>query len=228
MNLGFRHVPTRPTRHSFYFISIRLRVVAILKFQSTDACFVLIQVCYDQTVRDQHNNVIQFTYGDDGYDATRIVRLKAHAFERFDHTRMAIERSDYVALAEQDRVLAEFATTCTDELISTPVDFEFLLEKTIRLSRNEQASISRGVAETWNELLLPCLNQLGSKPSNPKLRWLACTYLNTQTVKRISTKWLRWLCAEVIETRERQIVCPGEMVGVLASQCISEPATQMT
>lgn len=195
--------------------------------------FLLVQVCYDQTVRDHNNNIVQFTYGDDGFDATYVLRLKPKAFRRFDSAAAAssmatLTTEDYLALVEQDALLSEFSD-CGKQLVSTPVDFEFLLNKARRLSRRDSDEKKiRGSGETWNEYLLPCLNSLGSNPSNPKLRWLACTYLNTYAVADLSTHWLRWLCAECTETRERRLVSPGEMVGVLASQSISEPATQLT
>lgn len=131
--------------------------------------------------------------------------------------------ADYSALKAMRAALDAYIDFTT--LIGSSIDFVFLFDKAKKLSRNQWTV--RTPALHWS-IVEPCINEISEAPPNPLLGWICLTYLHYDAAMEISTEWLTWLCCHMLETRERRCVQPGESVGVLAAQCISEPAVQLT
>ena len=72
------------------------------------------------------------------------------------------------------------------------------------------------------------IQYVSTNPTNNVLRDLCRSYLETDFYYHyVEDRWVIWLCDLVIEKYDRGKAEPGESVGMLASQSISEKATQM-
>lgn len=158
-----------------------------------------IGVKYDLTVRDHRNRVIQFRYGEDGFDATRLIRVHPGV-------------GDCGALLRKS-------------LYCSPVDFPYLLCQ-LPKSASPYPSASRD-CRVW-ERMREVVEHVSTNPDNMVLGQLCRSYMHESYFTFVSDEWVLWYCDTIVEKYERNAAQPGEMVGVLAAQSISERATQLT
>ena len=179
-------------------------------------CLENIKVEYDGTVRRADGAVLQFRYGDDGIDPTYSAFLRSADYalpppwedptpsEAAEHAACAAARARLDAL--EDALL--------------PVDLP-TLEAAHRLEGG--ASATSEEARSRVEALLRRVDENALFVDALRLR-----YASTRVCREgWSVDRLEVVLDAVATAYDRHRVAPGEMVGVLAAQSISEPATQM-
>ncbi|KAF9478153.1 beta and beta-prime subunits of DNA dependent RNA-polymerase [Pholiota conissans] len=175
-----------------------------------------IRVHYDNTVRGSDNSIYQFAYGGDALDVTK----QKHLYQ-FDF--IAQNSSTFVRRLEPYRV-----KNAMDH--NTAVDYmKTVLSKSNRKRKHEFAPAlslynpSRYLGSTSEEFAVAVQEYVKSKPqhladSRSTKNWKSRRDL-------LSTKNFKSL---MHHKYMRSLVEPGEAVGLIASQGVGEPSTQMT
>lgn len=235
-----------------------------------------ISVKHDHTVRDSANNIIQFQYGEDGYDANQLesVSIDFHTVSNAEF----IKRYCHIDTESHSYWDVYLTSTAYDELISTPNFSDKLKEEYTKIEKRRQEfrklstvlqdkvyspiQIQRAIKNVVNKYKI---NQLGFTDLNPVVTYTKVTetinkmkqfltikdnsiyrnradnavfiletlmmiHLNSKVVMtnlKLNKLGLDLILNEVYKFFLRGIVNPGEMVGIIASQSIGEPATQM-
>ena len=179
------------------------------------------KVAYDSTVRDADGSIVQFDYGDDGFDAVRIVRLEVPAvlesYNRFEHTHddeLAIV-SELVGVRRSSVFFDQWKTEHQESLISCPVDVELLFERAKILSESSTLSFS------FNCIYKKCLNLI-KKITNELFKNYLILFLQVRRMVELSDVFFEWFLKTLEESHSRAKINPGEMVGVLAGQSVAE------
>lgn len=211
---------------------------------------------YDGTVRNAQGDVIQFAYGEDGYDAARLeiqhidlpltdsddafVRRFAWQPDDRDADARCVDTSDLHLRRELQRLRLDVAAMArrpgkSRSPLPLPVHLQRLLQRAKRRPRTAEdspvcaATVARDVFRLQQRLwkMLPTGAERDESP-------FACLLRSTLASKRVLREhrlhvgaW-KWLLEELERQFRRALIQPGEMVGTLAAQSIGEPATQMT
>ena len=179
------------------------------------------KINYDQTVRDASGNIVQFNYGDDGFDAVHIVRLTIpEVLEPF--SRWELEYDDEMAVVREIDMIGKavhffewWKQDTGEELVSCPVDVEALFERAKILSVGSKNTLSLNTI--WNRCwMLICSVQ------NELFRNYLVMFLQIRRMTDLSEVFFDWFLNTIGEKYNRAMVEPGEMVGVLAGQSIAE------
>lgn len=181
-----------------------------------------VKVCYDGTVRDANDDIIQFQYGDDGFDATYLTRQKVpknvgtiYVFKYGYEAEQGIKR-------HEDRVqkcfdyFNDFTTKYDTQLVSSPVDLESLLERAIILSKKlklDRRSFENDLIHFYRNLQMTMKNI-----DNKLFKYLLITYSQLPIIMSLEKQWVSWFYEQVQHNYKKNHVEPGEMVGVLAGQ----------
>ncbi len=211
-------------------------------------------VQFDGTVRDARGNIVQFHYGEDGVNATKIESTSLNTVNLSEAELLAQYGMEGVDLAEilkegivpQDdsealRVFAEEVLDDRNMLVDqiyrgklsgtlfAPLNLERLIE-TVRVQFDIQ--------KTNKTDLLPDYVILGIQKIIQKTQtyhalwsallryWLAPHKMIAE--KRFTTKAFDALCELIVLKNWQAWAQPGEQVGIIAAQSIGEPSTQMT
>ena len=211
-----------------------------------------IMVKYDGTVRNQTEQLIQFSYGEDGlageyleFQSILSLTTSDKEFERlckFDSTEQILD-DEWEQLCRDRTILREIFPHGDDSRIVLPCNIERSIvnaQKKYHISNRTRTDltpidvISR-VKDLIKRLVIIKGNDHLSLAAQENATLLMSILLRSSLCSKqilehhhLTSEALDWLC-EQIETRFSQAqVHPGEMVGVLAAQSIGEPATQMT
>lgn len=165
---------------------------------------------YDTTVRNSENIVVQFTYGDDGLNPNNMENNNRPV--DFDRLSMSIREElpsrDEATLTPQELVEAVKIKLMEDQFQELlPEGREFLneIESHFDKMSTQQQSI---------------LNEVNGDGSDiDSLIWNSCRYTANQ---------LELFLERALEKCRSAYVQPGEAVGAVGAQSISEPGTQMT
>jgi len=190
-----------------------------------------IRVAYDLTCRNSRQNIIQFEYGADGYDAVYVVRQSLDAL-KLDRSTLekeltpAEQRAFFpcwggILEAKAKRFSRELEIACY-----VPVPFDAFLKEIKR----------KGSAENLleEELLLEEVDRLCEAVCAARFGWrrtlelLLRWHFRLSNVKRIPWTVIREAADFVRKTCARAEVSPGEAIGPLSSTSIGEPLTQLT
>ena len=194
-------------------------------------------VAYDGTVRNSRDSIIQFAYGSDGFDATFIVKQSAEFLIR----PMAELSSEFVEADEWEpfrNVLLEIRKqririqSEISAVIFSPANIVDIILEIVDPSRRN------GVPQKMKvhpRELIEAVNTLCTVlcPSNNKtrgglellIRWhLRCS----NVIEHMTREELKHVLLEIQRRVYMAEVAPGEAVGPLAAQSISEPLTQLT
>jgi len=183
------------------------------------------KVMFDETVRDASGNILQFQYGDDGFDAVNIVRLKIPSVLP-PYGRYTMEHEDEMALVREidnvERAIQYFEwwkQEVNETQVSCPVDVEALFERAKILS--EGSSTTLQVNTIWTMCW-----ELISSIDNELFQNYLILFLQVRRMRELNDILFKWFLDTLQDRYDRAKVNPGEMVGVLAGQSVSEPATQ--
>ena len=183
------------------------------------------RVCYDMTVRNAEEAIVDFSYGGDGMDATRVERV---ALPMLLETEGAMQ----ARMCPWERPLA---AVCRRELLrckAAPVDARILLPfSPERLfaqyaRRDRRAAPSRADDE---ELGAEVRRAVEAAPSM-SIRAALLDFFNTHALatRGFTRARARDLFDDIDRLVQRARINQGEMVGSIAAQSIGEPCTQMT
>ena len=238
-----------------------------------------ISVKNDHTVRDSSQNILQFQYGEDGYDACRLetVNIDFHTIshtefiKRYGHIETALKEYWCVYLTEE--AYAELNEFIQSEEYSKAINDEYSkimnrrkeFQKIIHYIEDKVYSPIQLRRSIQNVIYKYKINEIGFSDLNPveaykkvnamitkmktfltlrenavyrnrannTLYILETLMITLLSSKQIMTVWklnrlgLDLVLNECYKMFLRGIVNPGEMVGIIASQSIGEPATQM-
>ena len=183
------------------------------------------KVGYDGTVRDASSNVLQFNYGDDGFDPVKIVRLTIpkicapwDTFGMSHEDELAVV-SEANGVETARRYLKKWSLEFNTTQVSCPVDVESLYERALILSGNNPTKLSlRTILYRCSGLVQDCDNEL--------FRNYLTLFFQLKRMVLLKTDFFDWFCSSIQDSFTRNKIDPGEMVGTLSGQSISEPSTQ--
>ena len=164
---------------------------------------------YDNSVRNSENTVVQFTYGDDSLDPAKMENNDRPV--EFDRLHLNISQTfpcpDEKSLLKQD-LLDKIKQALDEER------FQRLLPKGKKFLEEIQ-SYFEDIVEKQRETIEGCRNT-----SYIQQRiWNSCRFTKTQIDEFLRIALTKYTKA---------LVEPGEAVGAIGAQSISEPGTQMT
>ena len=213
-------------------------------------------VQHDGTVRDANNNIIQFHYGEDGINPTKIETqgLPLEALSQEDiRTVYGMQNQDWSAILksgtvrENDELIVQ---AYVEEMIR---DQYMIVEEVFQKKTHEDGSIfapvnlARGVLNIKTRFGIKNTDQTDLTPkivlegikkvidrTHPYHKiWCALLRFHLAPHKiiveeRITKNAFEVLMELIVVTHMKSWVQPGDQVGIVAAQSIGEPATQMT
>ena len=237
-----------------------------------------IAVKNDHTVRDSSQNILQFQYGEDGYDASRLETVPidfhtisdAEFIKRYAHVETGIRSKEYWCVYLTEQAFAElmdipgFEVDLVNEYdlvsarrkefrkiihfiedkIYSPIQLRRVIQNVIYKYKIQNIGFTdlhpveankkvRAMIDKMKNFLTLRENQVYHNRAQNTLYVLETLMITVLSSKQIMTHWklnrlgLDLVLNECYKMFLRGIVNPGEMVGIIASQSIGEPATQM-
>tara|TARA_B100000902_G_scaffold192059_2_gene183527 strand:- start:4564 stop:9093 length:4530 start_codon:yes stop_codon:yes gene_type:complete len=181
----------------------------------------------DKTVRNSDGSIVQFVYGDDGFDGTKIEKQTIYEFKDLESSSMnSIEFNQLMhdkEYLESINKIREPIYKDTDHwMLPVPVD---------RIILNSQTIWSMGIGTilAQNEIY-DMVNSFCHTVENDLLRVLFRVKLNSSKLfqKQVTDEHLEKIIFDIRESLETSIVSGGEPVGSVAAQSVGEYVTQMT
>ena len=185
------------------------------------------KISYDSSVRDADGSVVQFDYGDDGYDAINIVRLQIpeplQQYNRFEfkHTEEMSILKESTGLDGASEYMTNWKKETGETLVSCPADVESFFERARVLSEG-----SKTIERPFHEMYSKCQKFI-SKIKNELFKNYLILFLQVRRMRLLNNQLFDWFLEHLEERIDKAKVHPGEMVGVLAGQSVAEPSTQM-
>jgi DNA-directed RNA polymerase III subunit RPC1 len=160
---------------------------------------------YDSTVRNSENTVVQFTYGDDGLDPDKME----------DDDRPVDFNRLFMTIKE--------VTPSRDEPTLTPDDIRATVKSILAEKEGKVPSLFLKEIEEYFDCASRQYEEITRCVHSPDevttLTWDSCRFTKTQ---------LNDFLGQAVEKCTASYVQPGEAVGAVGAQSISEPGTQMT
>ena len=175
---------------------------------------------YDGTVRTADGNIVEFEYGVDGYDASRVERMSAHCLEW--------SAQEICAHVQNERYASICVALQMDAWVEGGRQILLMPLNVKRMVDNVETSIHVVSEEDAEQRVLQTVHAL--KVDNVCWSYLIAIHLAPRVIcsRRASWECLNALCSR-IETATRDAkVNAGEAVGCIAAQSIGESGTQMT
>ena len=213
-------------------------------------------VQHDGTVRDANNNIIQFHYGEDGINPTKIETqgLPLEALSQEDiRTVYGMQNQDWSAILksgtvrENDELIVQ---AYVEELLR---DQYMIVEEVFQKKTHEDGSIFapvnlarwilniktrfgiKGTEQTdlTPKMVLDGINKIIGRTHPYHKIWCALLRFHLAPHKiiiegRFTKNAFEVLMELIVVTHMKSWVQPGDQVGIVAAQSIGEPATQMT
>ncbi|BEI90820.1 uncharacterized protein CcaverHIS019_0308900 [Cutaneotrichosporon cavernicola] len=172
-----------------------------------------VKVHYDHTVRDSDSSVLQFLYGDDAIDVTKSRHLTKFDFAARNHDSL-LNKYDPSAIA--GKVDDSEAIDWSKKALKKPAKYEPAMS--IYQPSRYLGSMSEAYARNVNEYIAS--NKAGyiqpRKGETPPSAYASVRIPEREFTQLARVRYMR------------SLVDPGEAVGLLASQGVGEPSTQMT
>ena len=231
-----------------------------------------IGVKYDGTVRNSNNHIIQYVYGDNGYDAIKQFKhelksllqnnnefydtyrftkdeLKKYNYSQNDHNKYINTFMKFRDELRQTQIKATLNYIVFNASYMLPVNFTRIINNAINNKQTSSEKLTpEYIVKQLDEIIkykntqLTCLSKTQIEDTtNMKYKdELLSKYVfkyslhNFLSPKRCLVEYkfnkaqFDNIVTIVIESFNKAVVEPGEMVGVLAAQSIGEPVTQLT
>jgi DNA-directed RNA polymerase II subunit RPB1 len=211
-------------------------------------------VQYDGTVRDSRMNILQFQYGEDGINATKIESAnlgigklsEEEILKQYGMTGVDIAGilADGTQRGEDSSALAEFAAQIV-------MDQRMLVEGIQRLKQDAPLFASVNLERVLTNVavsfqlssdkktdltplyIMAGIERLIGRTQTKHALWAALLrhYLAPHKLivkERFTVKAFDTACEMILVKNWQSWVQPGEQVGIIAAQSIGEPSTQMT
>ena len=162
---------------------------------------------YDSSVRNSENTVVQFSYGDDGLHPDKMENNDRPV--DFDRLRMAVQEL-YPCAEEEALTGDEIMQNVEQVLQSTQFNMPGSSSPLLRDTKEYFISLAKAQKELLDET---------SSEEFKMCSWSTCRLTASQLSKMLDTALKRCITS---------FVEPGEAIGAIGAQSISEPGTQMT
>lgn len=205
-----------------------------------------ISVCYDGTIRNNAGNIIQFVYGNDGYDPMKLEKEKLTLMElnnkEFDNTykheketpETKQEYDELIAGRKYAREVFKPNMTTMDSSIFSPVNYYRLIH--FAKYKFQQTVTDNDLSANYviehNNKLCDFMTKYTLDKSN--LYMLKILLKNHLASKRciyeykLNKEVYDYIYKSVKNKLLKSFITPGETVGPLAAQSLGEPSTQLT
>ena len=211
-------------------------------------------VQHDGTVRESNMNVVQFKYGEDGVNATKLESLdfgigkfsevgieETYGLQGVDFAAVFAEGTDrgadeepleaYLKEVKEDRrmYVEGIFGSGRQGAVNSPVN----LQRLINNIRIRYGFTPESRTDLTPAVVLDGIKRVIAKTQPYNRLWCALlrTYLAPHTLivkERFNKSAFEALCEMIVMKNWQSWVQPGELVGILAAQSIGEPSTQMT
>eukprot|EP00956_Cyclotella_meneghiniana_P004281 scaffold5251_cov75-Cyclotella_meneghiniana.AAC.3 len=161
---------------------------------------------YDNSVRNSENTVVQFTYGDDSLNPEKMENNDRPV----DFNRLHLTITQQFPCPEEPCLLNQ---QLMDKLNTSLELKKFQLSKGEKFL-NEIRSFFQDIIKKQESVLETCEDSL-----IPQRIWNSCRFTSTQIDEFLRISFSKYTKA---------LIEPGESVGAIGAQSISEPGTQMT
>ena len=176
-----------------------------------------LSVGYDGTVRNSEKNIVQFTYGDDGLDPVKMETGDSMPVD-FDRLLHRVRHDDAALSSRAPRDLDAAAVSAVAEACGAGDAGPFgRLGPLAAKFRGDAAGFLRDLSERMADRELHMKDHCGDAAL---ARLFDDVALSQGDLDRFQ--------AGALDKYTRGVVEPGEAVGAIGAQCISEPGTQMT
>jgi len=199
---------------------------------------------YDGSVRDSRMNIVQFHYGEDGTNSTKIESASL-GLQKLSEVEILTQygMADNTALSQEDataldayakqvlddrRMLVEGVQKSKQDVpLYSPVNIERILT-TISVSFN----LTGEPTDLTPAYILEKINSLIKRTQPYNKLWGALLRFNLAPHKllgkvRFTQKAFDSACEMILVRNYQSWALPGEQVGIIAAQSIGEPSTQM-
>lgn len=209
------------------------------------------KIAQDYTVRNANNFVVQFIYGEDGIDATKLERHKMKYVEmtetemekQYFLTKKQIEAeskqiqtrlSEYYKKLKQDRIHIITGLCGGLQVHDRPVVYPVNIKRIVDMAIDENFKGDKISVEMILDMIdrlikinIPGVDLQENVAWMPVIvRWFLTPKIILDS--GISMKGLEYIENEIYNRFKEAIICPGEMVGIVAAQSIGEISTQLT
>lgn len=176
------------------------------------------KVCFDGTIRSADDSIIDFSYGGDGMDATRLERM---------HLPILHESEASLAgrLTTRERGLAATAMARIRQCLGTETRVVIPFNPARIHATAAKAQVADALQATDVERCSMVQEHLAQEPSALYKLVILDAFCASRLVG-LSCETIRRIFEQVGEHKSRAEVAPGEMVGSIAAQSIGEPCTQ--
>jgi DNA-directed RNA polymerase beta' subunit len=198
-----------------------------------------IHIQLDGTVRDSNGNIIQYRYGDDGFDPSYQEYLPLIFFTPDNKANESL-RTKRAKLFQQMEILYRESELEPRSLVG-PIEIQRMMGRTVyqfKQSLKEKQYSSQQIAtlvidevdsirEQWFKSLVKSIHNVFSE--NLLLQVIledALSSYHISDILGLDGKTMVALCEEMEHYITRAIAPPGEMVGIIAGQSTGEPLTQ--
>lgn len=190
----------------------------------------------DLSVRNAFGEILQFSYGNDGYDPMWLERVSLDSF--IAGARSARDARDERVLpnyrAYRSFVAEYFLKSRGSRTVFLPCDPARICLQARHRSGPAPATFAAesSVAETEGLIgeLLECLGGLTNRSTVVYQAAIVATLRSGSHFHQIVPREFdrRWVLRELLDRHCRALASAGEMVGIVAAQSIAQPATQLT
>ena len=209
---------------------------------------------YDGTVRDSRMNILQFQYGEDGINATKIESANlgiAKLSEEEILKQYGMTDVDIAGILEADAQRGEDSQALAEFAAQIVADRKMLVEGIQRMKQDAplfasvnlervltNVSVSFKLGADKKTDLTPLyviagIDRLIQRTQTKHSLWAALLryYLSPHKIivkERLTKKAFDTACEMILVKNWQSWVQPGEQVGIIAAQSIGEPSTQMS
>jgi DNA-directed RNA polymerase beta' subunit len=181
--------------------------------------FESVRTLVDRSVRNAFNEIIQFEYGNDGYDPSWLEIVSFQGFYDTKPLRLSLLFAQYYVLVVNYFVLR---APCP-KTVYLPCDPTRVLQQALHRFPNstENYEINADVKKLLQELGGP--SNFSTVMLQAAIVFSVCCFSAD-----LGAAAVRWAFTEIRRRHNRAFVSSGEMVGIVAAQSIAQPATQLT
>jgi DNA-directed RNA polymerase II subunit RPB1 len=189
----------------------------------------------DRTVRNSIGDVVQFMYGNDGLDATYLVR------ENIRFVAPSVFEWEHAPPDEIENIIDIMKEIKRDVIFYSPINIERVLEFELQKSHDDIVSpqyVFNKIQKMCNSWSLYSTNTKHNNLTQAfdctafwKLRALIYTSLCSKVIcknKKCSTSTFERVLSKINIKVIKSFVQNGEMVGVVSAQSLGQPVTQLT
>ena len=183
----------------------------------------------DGTIRNADGSIIQFKYGDDGFDAVFIEKQMIDEEKDWNINMDCIGCEEYLQLIEDQEFLKKINKLKDPVHRDTP--YYMLPIPVNRIILNAQTIFNVGGTPIDQDTIFWAVMKLVDETDNLMLKILFRYTLNSYKLYHelhITDTQLDKILFDIRDKKSQINVSSGETVGAIAAQSIGEPATQMT